>query len=248
MECKNCGSECLQMLDGTYKCVRCGSVYQKNEYKESLINNTKSNAEVGYSGADIFEKFSDSVVEISVVNAVASGFLVSRDGYIITNAHVVVTDEGDVFKQPKVKISDKYYYADFVATCCKSTKDFSTINDLALLKIKNVSQKFQCLKFADFSKVRTEEQVYVIGNSLGEGTAITSGIVSDKNHDGLLMYDCATNPGNSGGPVFNSHGLVIGAHVAGTISENAKAQGMNKAIPSSVVVKFLLKNKVNFEI
>ena len=91
----------------------------------------------------------------------------------------------------------------------------------------------------DFSRVRIGESIYVVGNSLGHGTCITSGIVSDRKRmvDGqmLMMTDSAVNGGNSGGPVFNTAGNVIGLIVSGIDN----AEGMNFAIPSDDVLDFV---------
>lgn len=99
------------------------------------------------------------------------------------------------------------------------------------------------MKGVTFSEepVRNGQKLYVIGNALGMGTCITSGIISDKrrmvNGKPRLMTDCAANHGNSGGPVFDEDGRVIGAIVAGIDS----AKGMNFAIPADVIEDFLEK-------
>jgi serine protease Do len=114
--------------------------------------------------------------------------------------------------------------------------------DLALIKLSRVPQGAVRVTFENFNRVRNGERVFAIGNSLGFGTCITSGIVSDRSRvvDGetLLMTDCAVNSGNSGGPIFNEEGRVIGAIVSGI----SGAEGMNFAIPASTVVDFLKAN------
>ena len=111
--------------------------------------------------------------------------------------------------------------------------------DLALIKLSRVPSKATVVKFENFEKVKNGERIFVIGNSLGYGTCITSGIVSDRlrnvNGKMLLMTDCAINGGNSGGPIFNEKGLVIGAVVSGITS----AEGMNFAIPANQVLYFI---------
>ncbi|MDD6846029.1 MAG: trypsin-like peptidase domain-containing protein, partial [bacterium] len=111
--------------------------------------------------------------------------------------------------------------------------------DLALIKLERVPYEARALRIGDFENVKIGQRVYVIGNSLGQGTCITSGIVSDKEREmegkNLLMTDCAINGGNSGGPIFNADGEVIGA----IVSSIPTAKGMNFAIPSKTVLAFI---------
>ena len=117
--------------------------------------------------------------------------------------------------------------------------------DIALIKLDRMPRGAGKLDVVDSITVRTGDTVYVIGNSLGEGTSITRGIIGDRDRNGRLMYDSATNPGNSGGPVFNAEGLVIGTHVAGRCTDNGgKAQGMNFAVPSHDVIEFVRKRGI----
>lgn len=93
-------------------------------------------------------------------------------------------------------------------------------DDLALLKLAGAPARLKAVKFADVGQLKNGQPLYVIGNSLGGGTCITSGIVSDRRRtlEGKprLMTDCAVNRGNSGGPVFNEAGEVAGTIVAVT--------------------------------
>lgn len=170
----------------------------------------------------------------------ASGYLISSNGYAITNSHAVSLENGKSCGQCTVKIADESISAKVVAMGTEDNSKHCSNLDLALIKLSRVPDKATPVKFGEYEKIRTGERIFIIGNSLGEGTCITSGIVSDKNRHGQLMYDCPTNPGNSGGPVFNSDGLVIGTHVAG---KKDKVQGMNYAIPCNAVIEFLNKIK-----
>ncbi len=171
----------------------------------------------------------------------ASGYLITVDGYAITNSHAVALDNGKSCGQCTVKVAGETVSAKVVAMGTEDSDMHCANDDLALIKLSRVPFGATPLRFGDYDKVRTGEQIYVIGNSLGAGTCITSGIISDKDRQSQLMYDCATNPGNSGGPVFNAEGLVIGTHVAGTSPKDIKVQGMNIAIPCSAVKAFLNK-------
>ena len=111
--------------------------------------------------------------------------------------------------------------------------------DLAVIKLSRVPAGAKVVQFENCDNVRIGESVFVIGNSFGHGTCITAGTVSDRlrnvNGKMLMMTDCAINGGNSGGPIFNEKGLVIAAVVSGITS----AEGMNFAIPSSTILRFL---------
>ena len=117
---------------------------------------------------------------------------------------------------------------------------------LALVLLERGPQNAFVLDFEDFKNVKTGEEVFVIGNSLDDGSCITRGIVSDRlrgiardESKKYLMTDCAINPGNSGGPIFNRKGNVIGVMVASRLKDGADAKGMNYAIPADVTQAFI---------
>lgn len=246
--CKMCGGSCFSIGNGRYKCDCCGSIFSEDDFKQKSaqsvkITETTKDSELG---ADIFERSVNGVMEITMACGRASGYLISASGYALTNSHAVALENGKSCGQCTVKIAGEAISAKVVAMGTEDNSKHCSNLDLALLKLTRVPQKATPLKFGDYKKVRTGERIFVIGNSLGYGTCITSGIVSDKNRGGQLMYDCPTNPGNSGGPVFNSDGLVIGTHVAGLSPDGVKVQGMNFAIPCSAVLEFLFKCGVAF--
>ena len=243
-KCKVCGGMCDTIGDGRYMCDCCGATYTEDDFKTKKETSREGTKDSDM-GADIFEKNVNGVLELSVSNGRASGYLISDDGYALTNAHAVSLDNGRSCGQCTVKCAGESVSARVVAMGTENNDEHTTNKDLALLKLSRVPNKATPLKFGDYDKVRTGERIFVIGNSLGAGTCITSGIVSDKDRHSQLMYDCATNPGNSGGPVFNADGLVIGTHVAGTSPNGFKAQGMNYAIPCSAVFTFLRKCGIN---
>ena len=238
-KCKLCGGSCNSIGNGQYMCDCCGGVFGEEDFapvvKQSFAQGTKDSD----MGADIFEKNINGVLEISMSNGRASGYLIHSNGYAITNSHAVALSNGRSCGQCTVKVAGETVNARVVAMGTEDNSRHCTNDDLALIQLQRVPFKATPLRFGDYSKVRTGERIFVIGNSLGAGTCITSGIISDRDRQGQLMYDCATNPGNSGGPVFNSEGLVIGTHVAGTSPNGVKVQGMNIAIPCSAVMNFL---------
>lgn len=158
-----------------------------------------------------------------------TGIIVSKDGYILTNKHVV----GNVDKAGVV-LSDGTRYEDV------KVLGTDPLNDVAFLKIDNVNN-LPAAEMGDSSSVRVGQQVVAIGNSLGQyQNTVTSGIISGigrpitaqagesvENLSDLLQTDAAINPGNSGGPLLNLNGQVIGINTA--IIEDA--QGIGFSIP-----------------
>ncbi len=162
-----------------------------------------------------------------------SGFIISADGYVVTNYHVingasqvtVITHNGNSLKTKVV--------------------GYESTNDIALLKVEGEKLPFVTLGSSD--KLAVGDQVVAIGNPLGELTAtLTVGYVSAKdrivNTDGtvinMLQTDAAINSGNSGGPLFNMNGEVVGittAKYSGNTSSGATIEGLGFAIPTDDV-------------
>lgn len=258
--CPFCGG--VLKTDGTgYLCTSCSTRFDSKEEldnfkpkkKSAQKQQSSSNAPGGTTtiiekevdrGVDVFEKNINSVLEISWVDGKfrhsGSGFLISKDGFAITNTHVVTKESGESCKTVSVKICDEIVSADVLVLGDSKHGDGNGI-DLALIKLSRVPKLAHSVHFEKDKNVRNGAKVFVIGNSLGYGTCITSGIVSDKarnvNGKMLLMTDCAVNGGNSGGPIFNEKGFVIGAIVSGISS----AEGMNFAIPADAVQDFMKK-------
>ena len=167
-----------------------------------------------------------------------SGFFISKDGYIVTNNHVV--DDGSAFV---VVMNDGTELdAKLIG------KDSRT--DLAVLKV-DVKRDFQYVSFADDSKVRVGDWVVAVGNPFGLGGTVTAGIVSARGrdigsgpYDDYLQIDAAVNRGNSGGPSFNLNGEVVGINTA-IFSQSGGNVGIAFAIPASTakdVIADLMKD------
>jgi serine protease Do len=164
-----------------------------------------------------------------------SGFLISNDGYIVTNNHVVAGGpSGDAVDRVTVTLFDgKEYQAEIVG------RDPSS--DIALLKIKASNLPF--VKMADSKKSRVGDWVIAIGNPLGLGNTVTAGIISalQRNigaggaYDRFIQTDTAINPGNSGGPLFNLKGEVVGINNR-LISPVGANIGVGFAIPAEEAV------------
>ena len=172
--------------------------------------------------------------------ALGSGFIVDEDGYIITNDHVV-TGSDEIY----IKLSDNTELpAKIVGTDPKT--------DIALLKI-DAHKKLSPAKFADSSKVRVGDIAIAIGNPLGFGGTVTTGIVSSKGRDlGLnrdelvddfIQTDAAINSGNSGGPLYDIEGRVIGINTSVPDVNGGTNIGIGFAIPSNTVLDIMKQLK-----
>ena len=240
MNCKNCGGPCKETPNG-FVCIYCGATMAPEAVTTSFSSPKR------HSGADVFEKSINGVLEIACVGRNAewsgSGYLISLKGYAITNAHVAADQDGSPCKNMIAMLCGQPIPATVIALADDRAGSGSGI-DLALIRLNYVPRDAVALPFLQNGNVRNGEEVFVIGNSLGRGTCITSGIVSDAerrmNGRWYLMTDCAVNGGNSGGPIFNSRGQVIGTiTLQGRTRTGADAEGMNYAIPAEVVKRFI---------
>ncbi len=163
------------------------------------------------------------------VNSLGSGFIIDPSGLVVTNNHVIAdADEVSVILNDGTTLK-----AELVGTDKKS--------DLALLKVK-ADKPLKAVKFGDSEKLRLGEWVIAIGNPFSLGGTVTAGIVSARNrdinsgpYDNYIQTDAAINRGNSGGPLFNLNGEVIGVNTA-IISPSGGSIGIGFAVPSKTVV------------
>jgi serine protease Do len=166
------------------------------------------------------------------VRSSGSGFVISSDGYILTNHHVV-----DQATEIQVLFSDR---SEYQATIIGSDRR----SDLALLKIE--AKGLDALKFANSDKLKVGEWVLAIGSPFGLDYSVTAGIVSAKgrslptdqgeNYVPFIQTDVAINPGNSGGPLFNLEGRVVGIN-SQIFSRTGGSIGLSFSIPSSVALR-----------
>src|SRR5438309_9666718 len=161
-----------------------------------------------------------------------SGFIISPDGRIVTNFHVISGD-----RQPTVTLANKKQYKARVLGIDRN-------NDLALIKIEP-RENLQVLKMGDSDPLQVGQKVLAIGNPFGLEGTLTTGIVSSLGRsiqgedgtplEGLIQTDAAINPGNSGGPLLDSRGNVIGINTAiygsQTSSGEAGSIGIGFAMP-----------------
>jgi serine protease Do len=160
-------------------------------------------------------------------NALGSGFIISPDGYIVTNNHVIEQADEitiELYEGGELK-------AELVG------RDPRT--DIALLKVES-DEPLPFVEFGDSDAARVGDWVMAIGNPLGQGFSVSSGIVSARNrtlqgsYDDFIQTDAAINRGNSGGPLFNLEGEVIGVNTA-ILSPNGGSIGIGFAMSSAVV-------------
>jgi serine protease Do len=185
---------------------------------------------------DMFKEFNRPTERKAT--ALGSGFIIDKKGLVVTNNHViqgaediVVSVNGSLEYKAKVIGTDPYM-------------------DLAVLEIQS-DEKFQPVGFGDSDKARVGDWVIAIGNPFGFGGTVTSGIISSRNRDiGLTRYDdfiqtdASINQGNSGGPLFDLQGKVIGINTAIIAPGASGSIGIGFAIPSnpaSKVIEQLIK-------
>jgi serine protease Do len=161
--------------------------------------------------------------------ALGSGFVISEDGYIVTNNHVIEgADEIEI-----EFFSGKKLPAKLVGTDPKT--------DIALLKVE-ASEPLPFVSFGNSDLMRVGDWVMAMGNPLGQGFSVSAGIVSARGrelsgtYDDYLQTDAAINRGNSGGPLFNMDGQVIGVNTA-ILSPNGGSIGIGFSMASNVVTK-----------
>jgi serine protease Do len=174
--------------------------------------------------------------------SLGSGFIISEDGYIVTNNHVIQgADEITV-----ILSGDKRLKAKLIG------RDQKT--DLAVLKVES-DVPLKAVKFGNSDKSRVGDWVVAIGNPFGLGGTVTAGIISARGrdinsgpYDDFLQTDASINRGNSGGPMFNIDGEVIGVNTAIYSPSGGGSVGIGFAIPSTTVAPIIRQLKKNGEV
>ncbi|MDO4902075.1 MAG: trypsin-like peptidase domain-containing protein [bacterium] len=251
------------LLAGGFGLVLTGVVVSNKILKRELVQNSNSSfqtvensefSKTNHSVEEVAQKISPSVVSIvgtgsrssifgvRATQSAGTGVVVSKNGYIVTNKHViegknsisVVMSNGDIYENIKIVAKDP-------------------LNDLAFLKIDGVDNLTPA-ELGDSKKLKVGQQVVAVGNALGQyQNTITSGIISGMNRNveasdgsgdaeslsGMIQTDAAINSGNSGGPLVNSRGQVIGINTA----KATDGDGIGFAIPISSI-KGMLKSLV----
>ncbi len=182
---------------------------------------------------DFFERFfGDQIPRDYRQQSLGSGFIIDKDGFILTNNHVVENTE-----EIKVKLADKREYdAKIVGRDTKT--------DLALIRIES-DHPLVPLALGDSDKLYVGDWVIAIGNPFGLEATVTAGIVSAKyrdigagSYDNFIQTDASINPGNSGGPLLNTAGEVVGINTA-ILSRSGGSVGIGFAIPINMAKDLL---------
>ncbi len=180
---------------------------------------------------DFFKKYFDEIPDdhgpSQERSSLGSGFIISNDGYVITNNHVVQNAEEII-----VRLNDRREFtAELIGTDKRS--------DIAVLKIDAIN--LPALKLGNSSKLNVGEWVLAIGSPFGFDYSVTAGIISaigrslpNENYVPFIQTDAAINPGNSGGPLFNLQGEVIGVN-SQIYSRTGGFMGLSFAVPVDVV-------------
>ena len=183
------------------------------------------------------EKSIGSVVTISSVNnasisnnrdEIGSGVIFSNDGYIVTNLHILSS------QNISVKLDNGKKYMASIIGIDKNT-------DIAVLKISS-NEELKPINFANSDSLKIGDRVLAIGNPYGIGISVSNGIISATGRDygnpylQLVQTDAAINPGNSGGALINENGNLIGIN-SKIFSKTGAYQGIGFAIPSNLVVQ-----------
>jgi serine protease Do len=179
---------------------------------------------------DFFEQFRDRMPDNERSrrsSALGSGFVISEDGLVVTNNHVI--EQAD-------QIEVEFFNGDTLAATVIGT-DPKT--DIALLKVKT-DEPLPFVSFGDSDTARVGDWVLAMGNPLGQGFSLSAGIVSARNralsgtYDDYIQTDAAINRGNSGGPLFNLDGEVVGVNTA-ILSPTGGSIGIGFSMASNVV-------------
>ncbi len=173
---------------------------------------------------EMFKDFENQQPTERKASALGSGFIIKEDGIVITNNHVIANAE-DIL----VRVGEKEYKAKLIGA--------DPYMDVAVLKMET-KDKFKPVKFGDSDLARVGDWAIAIGNPFGLGGTVTAGIISARNreinltrYDDFIQTDASINQGNSGGPLFNLKGEVIGINTA--ILGQSGSIGIGFAIPAN---------------
>jgi S1-C subfamily serine protease len=283
MECPNCSAEAqiVSETNGVIRvhcpfCLFTGDVLSADKREiikstsrefikkqiESEIGNLKKDFAV--SGEKIFEKCKSGVLQIEECDGAGTAILLNQNGYAITNRHVVTGADGAVLQFGRANLCGAW-------THIKTVFVFTggNLNDLAILKMESVPEGAVPIKIGNSNTIKTGQQVFIVGNARGKGISLVGGNISDAcrgesdpEFKGFIMTDCNANPGNSGGPLLNADGEIVGIHTSGAqfdtemvahtergsapVSIGVKSAGMKYSIPINYVVDLVKKYEAKY--
>ena len=179
-----------------------------------------------------FERYGDSAPQERLPVALGSGFIIDPEGYVVTNNHVIEQADAIIVRLD----NGEEYEATVVGVDPKT--------DIALLKVE-APEPLPYVTFGDSNDVRVGDWVLAIGNPFGFGNSVTAGIISARQrdiqsdpYDDYLQTDAPINRGNSGGPLFNMDGEVVGVNTA-IYSPSGGSVGIGFAVPSNLATRII---------
>lgn len=181
---------------------------------------------------DVYRLASPAVVTISTGRGSGSGTIVSPDGLVLTNEHVIRSASGG-----RVIVNmntSKRYTGQVIAT--------DRSNDLALVRL-NTTDRFPTVRLSNSENIQVGARVFAIGSPFGLSGTLTTGILSRVGRNGDLQTDAALNPGNSGGPLLNSRGELIGVNKAIISPAGGGNTGIGFATSAVVARDFIEQNR-----
>lgn len=213
-------------LPTVFKRVAPATVIIKGYARSGTASAYRDSYPEGHPYRDLIPKESSTDPQYSLVS-VGSGFIIHQSGYVVTNHHVV----GNPIEKILVTLYDT---TEVRATIVGSDPD----GDIAVLKIER-AQKFPFVEWGNSRDVDVGESVFAVGSPFGLGVSLTTGVISAKNRElpkdlylSYLQTDASINMGNSGGPLFNMNGEVIGVNTA-IYSTSGGSVGIGFAIPQA---------------
>lgn len=198
---------------------------------------------------NVMSKSIEQVIEISVYNdngeiiSEGTGFFINQNGYILTNKHIVETlEQIDYLPIIKGRTVIEEEYNDLVII------DISEEHDLAILRVSENSKDYKAVKFATSANIDYGDSIYTIGNTYGYGLTLLIGNVSaptrlveyNNIEINAIQMNIDIESGNSGGPVYNNFGRVIGISTFRILDiDGNRMPGMNFALPLDVINKYI---------
>ena len=239
MKCEICGYPKLKPIsESIHQCPKCfNEVSVEANVDKNLNNKIKDDYEKlikELSKKFDYKKALKSVVLLKAENSTGTGFIISNEGLVLTNSHVV---NGETYCHGVIGSSPKVVELEVIS-------DWGSHNiDLCLLKITE-GNRFENLELESDETPEIGDIVYTIGNPKGLGLSLTKGTISRISKNGDIQLDLTVNPGNSGGPLLNEKGKVIG--VISYLLDSVN--GLGFAINNEVINKFLIESDVAEEI
>jgi S1-C subfamily serine protease len=180
---------------------------------------------------EVYRSANPAVVTIKTTTSTGSGSIISPEGIVITNEHVIRDAKNGLVR---IINNDGKTYNGQVLTIDRK-------NDLALVRI-NSSDRFPTLAFADRTNILVGQKVFAIGSPFGLSGTLTTGILSRVATDGDLQTDARLNPGNSGGPLLNSRGEMIGVNKAILSPDGRSNTGIGFATSAPIAKEFITRS------